>query len=208
MMRSLRLLVLVLALAHAAGAQAALVDWWLTSDQQGRVLYERGEYARAAQRFEDPLWKGLAFYAAQDFISAAGWLAQVDSAYGRFYLGNALAQQERLAEALAAYDEALTMRPDFDEAQFNRDWVQGLYELSQQEYDDVGGTGGKLGADDFVFDDRARDATQTMSEAEARNQGMSDEQIEDIWMRRVQTTPAEFLAIKFSYQLSRQEPPQ
>jgi Ca-activated chloride channel family protein len=82
--------------------------------------------------------------------------------------------------------------------------VQGLYDLSQKEYEDFGGTGGKLGADGFVFDDRAKDAEQTMTEAEARSQGLTDEQIESIWMRRVQTTPAQFLEIKFSYQLAQE----
>jgi Ca-activated chloride channel family protein len=196
---------LALAAILASNAQAAFIDWWLTPDQQARVLFERGEYAQAAQRFEDPLWKGLAYYASEDFVSAASWFSRVDTAYGRFYLGNAFAHQDRLQEALAAYDEALALDPTLEEAQFNRDWVQGLYDLSQREYEDVGGTGGQLGADDFVFSDRAKNAEQEMTEAEARSQGLSDEQIESIWMRRVQTTPAEFLEIKFSYQLMQQD---
>ena len=202
------LVVGILAAVFAGEVHAAFIDWWLTPDQQGRVLYERGEYAQAAQRFADPLWKGLAFYASGDFTSAANWLAQVDSTYGLFYLGNALAHQDRLEEALAAYDEALTLEPDFAAALFNRDWVQGLYELSLKEYDDSGGTGGKLGADKVVFDDRAKNAQQTMTAAEAKTQGLTDEQIESMWMRRVQTTPAEFLENKFSYQLSRQGNPE
>jgi Ca-activated chloride channel family protein len=199
------LLAFILTVFAVGSAQAAFIDWWLTPDQQGRVLFERGEYAQAAQRFSDPLWKGLAYYASEDFVSAATWLAQVETAYGYFYLGNAMAHQDRLEEALAAYDEALARDPEFTEAQFNRDWVQGLYELSQKEYDDHGGTGGQLGADDFVFDDRAKNAEQTMSEAEARHQGLTDDQIESIWMRRVQTTPAQFLEIKFSYQLTQED---
>ena len=195
-------LALVLTVLATGTVHAAFVDWWLTPDQQGRVLFERGEYVQAAQRFSDPLWKGLAFYASEDFVSAATWFAQVDTAYGYFYLGNAMAHQDRLAEALAAYDKALSLEPNFEEAQFNRDWVQGLYDLSQKEYEDVGGTGGQLGADDFVFDDRAKNAEQTMNEAEAKAQGLTDDQIESIWMRRVQTTPAQFLEIKFSYQLA------
>ena len=192
---------LVLSAMAASSAQAAFIDWWLTPDQQGRVLFERGEYALAAQRFADPLWKGMAYYASEDFVSAATWFAQVETPYGRFYLGNAMAHLDRLEEALAAYDEALALQPAFAEAKFNRDWVKGLYDLSQKEYDDAGGTGGMLGADDFVFDDRAKNSEQTMTEAEATQQGLTDEQIESIWMRRVQTTPAEFLEIKFSYQL-------
>jgi Ca-activated chloride channel family protein len=195
---------LLLVVLATGTANAAFIDWWLTPDQQGRVLFERGEYVQAAQQFEDPLWKGLAYYASEDFVSAATWFAQVDSAYGYLYLGNSMAHLDRLEEALAAYEQALVLEPEFAAAQFNRDWVQGLYDLSQKEYEDFGGTGGKLGADDYVFDDRAKDAEQTMTEAEARSQGLTDEQIESIWMRRVQTTPAQFLEIKFSYQLAQE----
>lgn len=198
-------LALALTLALVTNAHAAFIDWWLTPDQQARILYERGEYALAAQRFEDRLWKGLAYYASEDFASAASWFAQVETAYGSLYLGNAYAHLDRLEEALAAYDEALALDSEFAEAQFNRDWVQGLYDLSQKEYEDFGGTGGQLGADDFVISDRAKNAEQTMTEAEARTQGLTDQQIESIWMRRVQTTPAEFLKIKFSYQLQDRE---
>lgn len=186
-------------------ANAAFVDWWLTPDQQGRLHYERGEYNLAAQSFTDPLWKGLAYYASADFASAASWLSQVDTAYARFYLGNALAHLDRLPEAIDAYNAALELEPGLDEARFNLEWVSGIYELSRKEYDDYGGTGGQLGADDFVFSDRAKNAEQTMTDAEAASQGLSDQQIEDIWMRRVQTTPAEFLAYKFAYQLEQGE---
>ena len=181
-------------------AAAAWIDWWLTPDQQGRVHFERGEHERAARAFTNPEWKGLAFYAAGDFVAAAQVFAGIETAAGRFHLGNALAQQERLAEAVAAYREALTLRPDWEPAAFNLQWVQGLLELERQEYEDAGGTGGKLAADDFVFSDRAAGAQQTMTAEEAAAQGLTDAELERMWMRRVQTTPGDFLALKFAYQ--------
>jgi Ca-activated chloride channel family protein len=185
----------------AAPARADFIDWWLTADQQGRVAYERGEFDRAAQLFMDPLWKAMAYYASGDFSSAAAWFAQEDSPFGYFYLGNALAHAGRLPEAIDAYRRALTLEPDLAEAKFNLDWVEGLAALDEIEYEDAGGTGGKLGADGFEFSDRADNAKQTMTAEEAVSQGLTDEQIEEIWMRRVQTSPAEFLGLKFSYQL-------
>ena len=200
-----RITILLAALLISVNAHAAFVDWWLSPDQQARIAFEKGDYPKAAQLFEDPLWKGLAFYASQDFASAAMWFSRSDSAFGNFYLGNSLAHQDLLAESIAAYEDALLKQPNFEEAQFNLKWVSGLYELSLKEYDDHGGTGGKLGADSFVFDDRAKDSEQTMSSEEAASQGLTDAQIEDIWMRRVQTTPADFLEFKFSYQLQTAE---
>ena len=173
----------------------------LTPDQQGRYYYERGEFNKAARAFTRPLWKGLAFYAAKDYASAAPLFAELDNAQGYFYLGNALARQERLAEAVDAYNKALGLQPDFEEAAFNLDWVTGLLELEHKEYEDAGGTGGKLRADKIVFDERAKNARQTTTAQEMKAaQGLSDEQIQTMWMRRVQTTPGDFLRLKFSYQ--------
>ncbi len=199
------LLVALLALLPVQTASAGFRDWWLTPDQQGRLAYQRGEYALAAQRFSDPLWKGLAFYASQDFTSAAAWFATVETAYGYFYLGNALAHLGRLVDAVDAYQQALALDPGLAEAAANRDWVAGLAALAEQEYEDAGGTGGKLGADDVVFSDRAGKAKDTLTAEEAAVQGLTDAQIEEIWMRRVQTTPGDFLALKFAYQVQAEQ---
>jgi len=37
------------------------LDLWLTHDQQGRYYFQRGDYQKAAEKFDDPLWRGLAF---------------------------------------------------------------------------------------------------------------------------------------------------
>ena len=204
MNRRMKTCLLAMTLMLSLSACSNTVDWWLTADQQGQRHFRNGEYALAARAFEDPMWKGIAFYAAQDFGSAAAIFANIESADARFCLGNTFSHRDMLAEAVAAYQQALQLRPAFEAAQFNLDWVAGLLELEQREYDDYGGTGGKLGADGFVFDDRAKNSEQTMTEGEAASQGLTDAQIEEIWMRRVQTTPADFLAIKFSYQLQAQ----
>ena len=195
-----RTLMLLICCLIASGCERT-IDWWMTPDQQGEYLYNQGEYSRAARAFEDPLHKGLAFYAAGEFASASAMLSSIDSAYAKFYVGNALAQQDKLAEAVAAYQAAIQMQPEFEEAEFNLNWVGNLLELDQREYDDYGGTGGQLAADEFIVDDRADNAQQEMTQVEAMSQGLSDAQIEELWMRRVQTTPGEFLEIKFSYQL-------
>lgn len=181
-------------------ACAPSLDWFLTPDQQGRLWMERGEPLRAARSFEDRLWKGLAYYAAEDFASAAAALAPVDTARAKFQYGNALARQERLPEAVAAYEQALALERELSEAAFNLDWVQSLLELDQKEYEDAGGTGGKLGADKIVFDEKGAKGKGEMTAEEARAQGLSEAQLREMWMRRVQTTPADFLRLKFSYQ--------
>ena len=200
--------VLALALLVPGAARAAtFMDWWLTPDQQGRWYFERGEYQAAARAFEDPLWKAIAFYRADDLSTAASWFEKIETADGYFRLGNALARQEKLEPAMAAYRRALELRPDFPEAAFNLDWVKGLWDLDQKEYDDAGGTGGKLGADRVVFDERgARGTSEVSAQQLQKEAGLSDDQLREMWMRRVETTPGDFLKLKFSYQLQTAEP--
>lgn len=179
---------------------APVVGWFLNPNQQARIWFEAGEPARAARLFEDRLWKGLALVEADDLESAATILAGVDTARGQFELGNAWARLERLPEAALAYQRALELRGEFPEARFNLRWVEGLLELEQKEYDDAGGTGGQLEADKIVFDERGARGEGEMTLQEAQAQGMSDAQLRELWMRRVETTPGEFLRLKFSYQ--------
>ena len=178
-----------------------VLGWFLSPDQQGRLWLERDDPGRAARCFEDPLWKGLAFYASEEWEPAVAVLAAVPTARARFQYANALARLERLPEAVAGYDEVLETDPDLEEATFNREWVAGILAVDEKEYDDAGGTGGKLAADRIVFDELGAKATGEMTQQEARAQGLTETELRDLWMRRVQTTPGDFLRLKFAYQL-------
>ena len=189
--------------SHSAWAMD-FIGLWMTADQQGRYYYQRNEFTKAANTFENSMWKGLSYYAAQDFISAAATFSKIDSPHANFYLANSLEHEGKLQDAVDTYQKVLNADPNTKEATFNLDWVQGILELEQKQYDDVGGTGGKLKADKFVFDDKAKQAKESMTVQQAQIQGLNDQQLEEMWMRRVQTTPGDFLQFKFYYQLLKQ----
>jgi len=200
----LLLAVLVVTLSTSAcGSDFRFADLWLTADQQGRRHFEQGDYEIAAERFEDPLWRGIAFYAAEDFESAAGQFSLLDSAEGWFNRGNALAHLERYPDAVAAYEQALERRPEYPEAEANRDYV-GLFIAWRPE--NAGGESGVAGkdgmADEIVFDADQQllneEGIDTVVEAEG---GMLTEgQMAEMWLRQVETSPADFLRWKFAYQ--------
>ena len=58
----------------------------------------------------------------------------------------------------------------------------------------------KLGADDVVFDKKMESGGQETATEGA--QPLSDSAMQALWLRRVQTKPAEFLKAKFAYQLA------
>ncbi|MFP6656025.1 MAG: hypothetical protein VCB25_10395 [Myxococcota bacterium] len=175
-------------------------DWFWTADQQGRYWLARDEPLRAARSFEDPLWKGLAYYQAGDFKSSSVALAQLETATGRFRYANALARQERLAEARIVYQQVLDLAPEFSEAKFNLAWVQGLLDIDGKRASEAGGGPRQPVADDFALDQQAAAATAESTIRQIREQGLSEADRRAMWMRRVQTTPADFLRLKFAYQ--------
>jgi Ca-activated chloride channel family protein len=87
--------------------------------QQGRLSVERGDYAKAAARFADPMWQGVAFYRAGDYAAAIDAFARVDTAESYYNQGNALAKLGKYPEAVKSYQEALKRRPEWAEARSN-----------------------------------------------------------------------------------------
>ena len=197
------IILLVLALHPSAAFADGFLDLWLTPDQQGRFYFQHEDFQKSARTFEQIEWKAIAFYKAGDYSNTAALIKDPNTPEEFLFLGNALARQEKLAPAIEAFNQALQLKPDFPEAIFNLDWVEGLLKLSQKKYEDAGGTDGKLGADKIVFDERGNEGKGEMTAQEVQaKKGLTDEQIRTMWMRRVQTTPGDFLAYKFSYQLS------
>jgi Ca-activated chloride channel family protein len=76
--------------------------------------------------------------------------------------------------------------------------------------DDASGTGGQEKPDEFVFDDRPKQSGDTQEVEVVTGGKLSDEELQALWLRRVQTKLGDFLRAKFAYQLSRrqQEKPQ
>ena len=66
-----------------------------------------------------------------------------------------------------------------------------------------GGTGGKLEADGFEMHDRMEGGSEFVDTGV--RPGLSDEQIEAMWMRRLPTTPRRFLRLRLAYQAAARE---
>ena len=191
-----------------------VADWtfanlWLTPDQQAQRLFNQGQYAEAAKRFSDPMRQGVAHYRGGDFKQAAAAFARRDASEAVFNRANALVMSGKYDDAITSYDRALELRPDWTAAHGNRSIAVVRRDRIAPPQDDAGGTGGKLAADEIVFDDRAKRTSQTQEvdagQGDKLKLTLSDEELRALWLRRVQTKPADFLRAKFGYQLSRQE---
>ena len=182
----------------AAMAGAGL---WLTADQQGQRQFNRGEFEMAARAFRDPMWQGAAWYRAGEFEKAARAFARCDTAEANFNQGNAWLMRGKYETAIASYDRALAKRPDWREASENRDLAAARAKLVAQKGADMGDQ--QLGADEIVFDSKKRPGGQETQIA--GEQAVSDAAMQALWLRRVQTKPADFLKAKFAYQTAREQ---
>jgi len=145
-------------------------------------------------------------FEAGEFDQAAGVFAGFDSADAAYNRGNALLMRGDYEAAAESYARALELRAEWDDALTNRDIALGRAARLKQEGGE--GTGGMLGADDIVFSDNSS-APSSGEEQTDGGQPMSDAEINAIWLRQVQTKPADFLAAKFAYQYAtRPEPEQ
>jgi Ca-activated chloride channel family protein len=127
----------VMPLSRPADA-SAWQDLWKNKNQQAQEKLADGDAAAAAALFEDPTWRSVAQYRAGDYGgSAQGFRQRTDvpeapaSADGLYNLGNALARSGELQAAIDAYEQALEIDPESEDAAWNRDQVKEF--LKQQE---------------------------------------------------------------------------
>ncbi|MDX1636043.1 MAG: VWA domain-containing protein [Marinobacter sp.] len=132
--RGALLAVVIMALPLAPRPAMAL-DWadlWARPDQRGQALIQR-DPEQAAERFEDPAWRGSALYRAGEFEAASKAFERAEGADARYNQGNALARAGQLEQALAAYEQALAQAPEHEDARHNRDLVKELLEQQQEQ---------------------------------------------------------------------------
>ena len=182
------------------------IDLWLTPDQQAQELMDRGEYQKAAAKFTTPEQTGAALFMAGDFENAAAVLGRSGSAEAHYNRGNANVMLGQYDAAIEAYQTALSGNPNWLEAEQNLQIAILRKQALAPPDDDYGGTDGQLEADEIVFDQTGR-VNKSSSEqvVDAADQQLGEDAMRAMWLRKVETRPADFLAVRFNYQLAKKE---
>jgi Ca-activated chloride channel family protein len=178
----------------------SMINLWVTPDQQGWYYFKKGDYKAAAERFQDPLWKGIAYYRGKNFEAAVEQFSRVDTAEGYFNLGDAYAHLGQLEQAVASYEDALRRKPDYRAARENCNLVQSLIQkkkAKEKEEEPPEGQEPTYNPDEIKFDEKGKKGKK----GEVDQAELSAEQIQQLWMRRLQTTPSDFLRLKFAAQV-------
>lgn len=174
---------------------------WFTPDQQGQRLMNRAEFQAAAETFHDPNHRGVAWFRAGEFEKAEQAFARIETPESEFNRGNCLIMQGKYEAAVERFDRALELNPAMSDARINRDIAVARAKLVEKKGGDMGQQ--EIGADEIVFDKNKNTGGQ---DTESKgSQPLSDSEMQALWLRRVQTKPADFLKAKFAYQLSNGE---
>jgi Ca-activated chloride channel homolog len=179
------------------------IDLWMTHDQQGRYYYEKGDYQKAAQVFEDPLWKGMALARAGDYDGALNSFALSDSAEAWYNQGNCLAHMGKYPEAMHAYRQALARRRPWSDAEDNLSLVESLIpKAKKKDKDQQEEEAPNLPPDQTKFDNKS-DKGKTVQ----IRMKLDPKKMAEIWMRNIQTSPADFLRLRFAMQAAQEHQP-
>jgi Ca-activated chloride channel homolog len=176
-------------------------DWFLTADQQGYLAFEAKDYQKAADSFEDPMWKAYSLYRLGKYEDAAelyGWQESSDAAVGE---GMSLIKSRSYRPAIDAFEKALQRDPNNAAAARNLELARYILEYIEttREQSDTSEESG-IGADDIVYDNeagRGSDSQQPQETSETVPE--SAEQ----WMRTVDTRTGDFLKSRFALEAAR-----
>ena len=123
--RGLVFLLLIFILPLPQPAQA--LEWdqlWKNKNQRAMQQLQQGDAQQAAELFEHPAWRAAAEYRAGNYAKSAEILQSIDNADAHYNRGNALAKSGAYDEALQAYQRALELQPEHEDARYNKQQLE------------------------------------------------------------------------------------
>ncbi len=106
---------------------AQAISWdalWKNDNQRAAEELANNSPQAAADLFTNPQWQAAANYRAGRHEQAAQALQGIDTSDAHYNRGNALAKAGNLDAAISAYDEALRLNPNNEDARYNKELVQ------------------------------------------------------------------------------------
>lgn len=203
-------------------------DFFYTKDYQAQELYDDSKFSEAAETFEEPMRKGVAYYKAGDYESAIAAFNQDTSAQATYNLGLAYYKNGDYAAAQMAFGEAAEKNPDLKNASKNQKLAQqmlgGENETDPEEakekkedgeaeneenkdMEDLGG-GGQEATEKDMQKERKEESVDTdvrkakeLEEVPDNFEAGEGDNSQKVLMRKVDDDPSLFLKRKFKHQV-------
>lgn len=188
------LLITIALLPVSQQAEASLwEDLWLTKDQQAQRQLQEGKAADAVELFENPDWRAVARYEAQDYSGSAAEFAEHGDPRNLYNLGNALARQGELESAIDAYDQVLELDPEDADAEYNRDLLKQLLEQQQQQQQ---GEGEQQSSDEQGEGEESDSESESNESSDATSQNEGEQEETDASQREDEMSEEDLQALQ------------
>ena len=109
---------------------------WSSEDQKAMRAFNNGKVAEAAKQFNNQEWKASALYKNGDYQAAIDTLKNTDTSDGYYNKGNALTKIGNYQEAIKAYDKAIEIDANNQDADYNREQVKQALKKQQNSSQD------------------------------------------------------------------------
>ena len=172
-------------------------DLWFTADQQGQHSMSKADYRKAQQQFERRDWAATAAYRAGDYKTAAQLFQQRASADDYYNHGNALAHLGQYEEALKAYNQALKLNPQHEDARFNHKLISDLLKKDQEKKQNKEQDKDKQDKDKQDKDKQDKDKQDKQQSEAERAAEKEKEQAKQQWLRLIPDDPGGLIREKF-----------
>ncbi len=145
-------------------------DTWQRKDQQAYQALQVDDAEKAAALAVDPALSGQAWYRSGEHANAVEAWSRLDEADAHYNRGNALAHLGEYEAAIKAYDEALAIEPDMEDALANRALLEQMKQQQEQQQE------GESGESEPSEDQSEGDSAQQSEGEDGEESDSSDEQ--------------------------------
>ena len=149
-------------------------DAWQRKDQQAYQSLQADDPQKAAALAVDPALSGQAWYRSEEHANAVEAWSRLDAADAHYNRGNALAHLGEYDAAIKAYDEALAIEPDMEDALANRALLEQMKEQQEQQGEDEDSESGE----GEPSDEQGEGDSEQQSEGEEGEEGGEPEEQE------------------------------
>jgi len=150
-------------------ADNELPDFLLNKNQLAHKQFET-DPKQAAQLFADQQWKASSLYKAKDYQGALDIWQQYSDAQSLYNAGNALAQLQRLDDAIGNYEQAMELDSKLQDAETNKAIVEALKKQQEQQQKQDAEPTDKEQSDQESSDQEQSDQQQSQGDKQSKEQ--------------------------------------
>jgi Ca-activated chloride channel family protein len=151
-------------------------DAWQKKDQQAYRALQADDAEKAAALAVDPALSGQAWYRSGEHANAVEAWSQLDAADAHYNRGNALAHLGEYEAAIKAYDEALAIEPDMEDAVANRALLEQMKQQQEQQQEGEDGESGESEPSDEQSEGDSEQQSEEGEEGEQSDQQEGEQQ--------------------------------